>query len=97
MSYHIHMKTAYYMHGKVIFLRINTTSFCFYLAYYLYPFSWDHARLIHNDTYLYIFDIILKSVLFKFKKRSHKILLFLSTCGPLDFINILIASTVFKI
>ncbi len=25
------------------FLRINTASFCFYLAYYLYLFSWDWA------------------------------------------------------
>ncbi len=47
--YHMHTKTVFYMHAKhvriiytpkSIFFRINTTSFHFYLAYYLYAFSW---------------------------------------------------------
>ncbi len=53
ISYHIHAKTEYYMHAKHVriicslrqsqFLHINTTSFRFYLAYYLYAFSCDRA------------------------------------------------------
>ncbi len=35
-------------------LRINTTSFRFYLAYYLYAFSWDRA-VIYLSVALYIF------------------------------------------
>ncbi len=56
ISYHMHAKTAYYMHGKHVriiympksILRINTTSFHFYLAYYLYAFSWDWALQSHS-------------------------------------------------
>ncbi len=54
ISYHMHAKTEYYMHNKHVriicslrqspFLRINTTSFRFYLPYYLYAFSWDQCE-----------------------------------------------------
>ncbi len=54
-AHYIHAKTAYQMHTTHMhiieyerqspFLGIDTMSFHFYLAYYLYTFSWDRAQI----------------------------------------------------
>ncbi len=36
------------------FLRINTTSFCFYLPYYLYALSWDQVSLSQDWQHLWL-------------------------------------------
>ncbi len=77
-SFHVHMiriypttliiPIAYNLHAIFSpspFLRINTTSFNFYLAYYLYALSWDrvgkivhHQNEYHYYTYIYIYTLL---------------------------------------
>ncbi len=63
ISYRFHIICTQKLHIKCMpnmcisyerspFLHINTTSFCFYLAYYLYVFSWDLAQI---STYMVLY------------------------------------------
>ncbi len=52
--YHMHAKTAYHMHDKVIFCISKPRVFFFFFAYYLYAFTWDRA---HSQIWLNVFSV----------------------------------------